>query len=150
MLDRFVALLEILTVLPEEYQTSRLDKANRRDVRGGLTRGAESVLQLLLQIMTDGTSDTTAKEKSIKCFASWLALDLPPNVTQNHIHQCFQFIRDAALFEVSVEAILAALASPMAHQYPDSIEAMFPKVIALGTYLPIIIVLHPKQLHANI
>ena len=48
-LDRFVALLEILTVLPEEYQTSRLDKARRREVRNGLSRGAEPVLQLLQQ-----------------------------------------------------------------------------------------------------
>ena len=61
MVQKFIALLEILTVLPEELQTSRLDKATRRDVRVGLTKGAEQVLSLLLQILTDASSDNCAK-----------------------------------------------------------------------------------------
>ena len=45
------------------------------------------------------------------------------------------YIRDAALFEVSVEACLAAVTSPMSHQFPQSIEAYFPKVISLNNLL---------------
>ena len=36
------------------------------------------------------------------------------------------------MFQVSVEGILAALNSAHTHAYPASIEAIFPKVLALG------------------
>lgn len=135
MVQKFIALLEILTVLPEELQTSRLDKARRRDVRVGLTKGAEQVLALLLQILTDASSDNCAKEKALKCLASWLVLELPPDMTTNHVAICFDFIRQPELFEVSVEGILASLNSAHTHAYPASIEAVFPKVLALDPLL---------------
>jgi len=36
------------------------------------------------------------------------------------------------MFQVSVEGILASLNSAHTHAYPQSIEAVFPKVLALG------------------
>ena len=41
------------------------------------------------------------QEKALKCLASWLVLELPPDMTTNHVALCFDFIRQPELFEVS-------------------------------------------------
>ena len=41
-------------MIPEEYQTCRLDKTQKRDVRNGIKNGASCVLNLLLQLINSG------------------------------------------------------------------------------------------------
>jgi hypothetical protein len=50
----------------------------------------------------------------------------PPSISPEHSESY------TVMFQVSVEGILASLNSAHTHAYPASIEAVFPKVLALG------------------
>ena len=114
--DRCTALLEILTVLPEEYSTSKLDKSQQRQVRAGIKAGAGCVLDLLLQLIR--SNQPAIVERAIKALASWLDLDLPLDSVTEHVELCFAMIKTPKYFEVAVDAIMNALNSPTSHHTP--------------------------------
>ena len=99
MEDKCTALLEILTVIPEEFQTSKMEKNQLRQVRAGIKSGSKCVLDLFLQLIRSGQS--TIVERSIKALASWLDLDLPLDQVVQHIELCFDTMKTPKYFEVS-------------------------------------------------
>ena len=99
MEDKCTALLEILTVIPEEFQTSKMEKSQLRQVRAGIKSGSKCVLDLFLQLIRSGQS--TIVERSIKALASWLELDLPLDQVVEHIELCFETMKTPKYFEVS-------------------------------------------------
>uniref|UniRef100_T1JH21 Transportin-3 n=1 Tax=Strigamia maritima TaxID=126957 RepID=T1JH21_STRMM len=74
------ALLEIVTVLPEEvYNRSlRLGENRRNDVLDEFSQVAPTVLQFLDSCMKfyDASDDARMQSKIIKCLTSWLSVDL--------------------------------------------------------------------------
>ena len=99
MEDKCTALLEILTVIPEEFQTSKMEKNNLRQVRQGIKTGSKCVLDLFIQLIKSGQPQIT--EKAIKALASWLDLDLPLDEVIEHIELCFETMKTPKYFEVS-------------------------------------------------
>ena len=131
--NKCIALLEILTVIPEEYQTCRLEKAQKREVRNGIKNGCSSVLELFLQLLNSGQSSII--EKTIKSLASWLALELPLDQTKQLIDVCFETVKNSKYFDGSVDAIMNGLYSPSSHQYTQTIFSFFPNIISLNSLL---------------
>lgn len=107
-----LTLLELLTVLPEEFQSSRLAQARRGQLREALAGEWAVVCPLLRQLMQSQDSSSQVKEKVLKCLSSWVALDVPLGEIQELLHDCFTALSDPELFDAAVETVVNAISQP--------------------------------------
>ncbi|XP_032821906.2 importin-13 isoform X2 [Petromyzon marinus] len=144
------ALLELLTVLPEELQTSRLAQHRKGVVRGVLAREAPAcVFPLLLRLLEQGgggggggagdgaasAGATTLGQKVLRCFASWVQLDVPLTECEGLVHSTFRALRDAELFDTAVDALVQAISQPDAQRYVNTLLKLIPQVLQLQEQL---------------
>ncbi|KYO40931.1 hypothetical protein Y1Q_0006945 [Alligator mississippiensis] len=113
---RCLALLELLTVLPEEFQTSRLPQYRKGQVRSVLAQECGSVFPLLGQLLQQQDSPGFIKQKVLKCFSSWVQLEIPLMDCESLIQAAFASLQDPELFDTAVEAIVNAISQPDAQR----------------------------------
>lgn len=112
---RCMALLELLTVLPEEFQTSRLPQYRKGEVRNALAQESGAVFPLLQQLLqTD--SPVFISQKALKCFSSWVQLDIPLMDCESLMQASFSSLQNAELFDTAVEALVNAISQPDAQR----------------------------------
>uniref|UniRef100_A0A3B3B770 Importin 13b n=1 Tax=Oryzias melastigma TaxID=30732 RepID=A0A3B3B770_ORYME len=114
---RCLALLELLTVLPEEFQTSRLPQYRKGQVRGALAQEWGSVCPLLQQLLRRTDSPGAVKARVLRCLSSWVQLDVPLSESEGLVHDCFGALPDPELFDTAVEAIVNAISQPDSQRY---------------------------------
>uniref|UniRef100_A0A673UJX8 Importin-13 n=1 Tax=Suricata suricatta TaxID=37032 RepID=A0A673UJX8_SURSU len=102
---RCLALLELLTVLPEEFQTSRLPQYRKGLVRASLAVECGAVFPLLEQLLQQPSSPSCVRQK------------------------------DSELFDSSVEAIVNAISQPDAQRYVNTLLKLIPLVLGLQDQL---------------
>lgn len=107
-----LALLELLTVLPEEFQSSRLAQARRGQLREALVGEWAVVCPLLRQLLQSQDSSNQVKEKVLRCLSSWVALDVPLGESQELVQDCFTALSNSELFDTAVETIVNAISQP--------------------------------------
>lgn len=107
-----LALLELLTVLPEEFQSSRLAQARRAQLREALAGEWAVVCSMLRQLLQSHDSSNKVKEKVLRCLASWVALDVPLAESHLLVHDCFSALSEAELFDTAVETIVSVISQP--------------------------------------
>uniref|UniRef100_A0ACB8F4M0 Importin-13 n=1 Tax=Sphaerodactylus townsendi TaxID=933632 RepID=A0ACB8F4M0_9SAUR len=132
---RCLALLELLTVLPEEFQTSRLPQYRKGQVRGVLAQECSSVFPLLEQLLQQQDSPSFIKQKVLKCFSSWVQLEIPLMECENLIQAAFTSLGDPELFDTAVEAIVNAISQPDAQRYVNTLLKLIPPVLGLQEQL---------------
>ncbi|XP_043941377.1 importin-13 [Protopterus annectens] len=132
---RCLALLELLTVLPEEIQTIRLPQYRKGQVRNALTQESGPVFPLLLQLLQQRESPSSIKQKVLKCFSSWVQLDIPLTQCENLIQVALVSLQDAELFDTAVEAVVNAISQPDAQRYVNTLLKLIPQVLALQDQL---------------
>ena len=113
---RCLALLELLTVLPEEFQTSRLHQYRISLVRTSLAVECGAVFPLLEQLLQQPSSPSCVRQKVLKCFSSWVQLEVPLQDCEALIQAAFAALQDSELFDSSVEAIVNAISQPDAQR----------------------------------
>uniref|UniRef100_A0A8C9WGE6 Importin-13 n=1 Tax=Scleropages formosus TaxID=113540 RepID=A0A8C9WGE6_SCLFO len=126
---RCLALLELLTVLPEEFQTSRLPQARKGRVREALAAEWASVCPLLRQLLRQPESPGTVKARVLKCLSSWVLLDVPLSESEALVEDCFAVLTDPELFDAAVEAIVNAISHPDAQRHVSSLLKLVPQVL---------------------
>lgn len=107
-----LALLELLIVLPEEFQSSRLAQARRAQLREALTGEWTVVCPMLRQLLQSQDSSTQVKEKVLRCLTSWVGLDVPIGESQELVQDCFTTLSNPELFDTAVETIVNAISQP--------------------------------------
>lgn len=107
-----LALLELLTVLPEEFQSSRLAQGRRAQLREALVGEWAAVCPMLRQLLQSQDSSNQVKEKVLRCLSSWVALDVPLGESQELVQDCFATLTDPELFDTAVETIVNAISQP--------------------------------------
>uniref|UniRef100_A0A8C8DHT6 Importin-13 n=1 Tax=Oryzias sinensis TaxID=183150 RepID=A0A8C8DHT6_9TELE len=132
---RCLALLELLTVLPEEFQTSRLPQYRKGQVRGALAREWGSVCPLLQQLLRRTDSPGAVKARVLRCLSSWVQLDVPLSESEGLVHDCFGALPDPELFDTAVEAIVNAISQPDSQRYVNTLLKLVPRVLALQDQL---------------
>uniref|UniRef100_W5MXA0 Importin-13 n=1 Tax=Lepisosteus oculatus TaxID=7918 RepID=W5MXA0_LEPOC len=132
---RCLALLELLTVLPEEFQTSRLPQFRRGQVRGALGQEWAAVFPLLQQLLRQADSPGFIKAKVLKCLSSWVLLDVPLNESEGLLQECFAALCDPELFDTAVEAIVNAISQPDSQRYVNTLLKLVPQVLQLQEQL---------------
>ncbi|XP_025942489.1 importin-13 isoform X2 [Apteryx rowi] len=132
---RCLALLELLTVLPEEFQTSRLPQYRKGQVRSVLAQECGSVFPLLEQLLQQQGSPGFIKQKVLKCFSSWVQLEIPLMDCENLIQAAFTSLQDPELFDTAVEAVVNAISQPDAQRYVNTLLKLIPPVLGLQEQL---------------
>lgn len=107
-----LALLELLTVLPEEFQSSRLAQARRAQLREALAGEWAVVCSMLRQLLQSHDLSNQVKEKVLRCLSSWVALDVPLSESHLLVHDCFSALSEAELFDTAVETIVSVISQP--------------------------------------
>ncbi|XP_067846280.1 importin-13-like isoform X2 [Heptranchias perlo] len=131
---RCMALLELLTVLPEEFQTSRLPQYRKGEVRNALAQESGAVFPLLQQLLqTD--SPVFISQKALKCFSSWVQLDVPLLDCECLMQASFTSLQNAELFDTAVEALVNAISQPDAQRYVNTLLKLIPQVLQLHEQL---------------
>ncbi|KAG8437053.1 hypothetical protein GDO86_007942 [Hymenochirus boettgeri] len=113
---RCLALLELLTVLPEEFQTSRLPPYRKGIVRSSLAQECACVFPLLHQLLQQSDSPGFVKQKVLKCFSSWAQLEIPLTDCEELTLAAFSALRDPELFDSAVEALVNTISQPDAQR----------------------------------
>nr|KAF6505597.1 importin 13 [Rousettus aegyptiacus] len=132
---RCLALLELLTVLPEEFQTSRLPQYRKGLVRASLAVEFGAVFPLLEQLLQQPSSPSCVRQKVLKCFSSWVQLEVPLQDCEALIQAAFAALQDSELFDSSVEAIVNAISQPDAQRYVNTLLKLIPLVLGLQDQL---------------
>uniref|UniRef100_A0ABI0P6D1 Importin-13 n=2 Tax=Bos TaxID=9903 RepID=A0ABI0P6D1_BOVIN len=132
---RCLALLELLTVLPEEFQTSRLPQYRKSLVRTSLAVECGAVFPLLEQLLQQPSSPSCVRQKVLKCFSSWVQLEVPLQDCEALIQAAFAALQDSELFDSSVEAIVNAISQPDAQRYVNTLLKLIPLVLGLQDQL---------------
>uniref|UniRef100_A0A8C7M8D7 Importin-13 n=1 Tax=Oncorhynchus kisutch TaxID=8019 RepID=A0A8C7M8D7_ONCKI len=133
---RCLALLELLTVLPEEFQTSRMPQYRKGQVRGcALGREWGSVCPLLQQLLRQGDSPGAVKSRVLRCLSSWVLLDVPLSESEGLVEDCFTALPDPELFDTAVEAIVNAISQPDSQRYVNTLLKLVPQVLSLQEQL---------------
>lgn len=107
-----LALLELLTVLPEEFQSSRLAQTRRTQLREVLAKEWIVVCPMLRQLLQSQDSSNQVKEKVMRCLSSWVGLNVPLGESHELVEDCFGALSDAELFDTAVETIVNAISQP--------------------------------------
>lgn len=107
-----LALLELLTVLPEEFQSSRLAQARRSQLREALAGEWGVVCSMLRQLLQSQDSSNQVKEKVLRCLSSWVGVDVPLGESHELVQDCFGALSNPELFDTAVETIVTAISQP--------------------------------------
>lgn len=107
-----LALLELLSVLPEEFQSARLAHTRRTQLREALAGEWPTMCPMLRQLLQSQDSSTQVKEKVLRCLSSWVGLDVPLGQSQDLVQDCFTALSCPELFDTAVETIVSAISQP--------------------------------------
>ncbi|KPP75383.1 importin-13-like, partial [Scleropages formosus] len=132
---RCLALLELLTVLPEEFQTSRLPQYRKGQVRGALGAEWASVWPLLRQLLRQPDSPGPVKARVLRCLSSWVLLDVPLSESEALVQDSFSALADPELFDTAVEAVVNAISQPDSQRYVNTLLKLVPQVLQLQDQL---------------
>ncbi|KAL7386326.1 hypothetical protein ABVT39_006759 [Epinephelus coioides] len=130
-----LALLELLTVLPEEFQSSRLTQARRAQLREALAGEWAVVCPMLRQLLQSQDSSDQVKEKVLRCLSSWVGLDVPLGESHELVQDCFTALSNSELFDTAVETIVNAISQPDSQRYIDALVSLMPLVLGLHDQL---------------
>ncbi|WAR23427.1 IPO13-like protein [Mya arenaria] len=103
--QRCTVLLEIFTVLPEEFFSMSLTNAKRSSVRYELSQNMVKILALLTNLMSPN-SPKEVYEHALKCFASWVEFGVPMNEAEGIIVQVFQSLNSEHLFSLTIQKLM--------------------------------------------
>lgn len=113
---RCLAMLELLAVLPEEFQNSRVAAARRTQLRSALAGQWSAVCPLLQQLLRQADSPTQVKMRVLRCLASWMALDVSLGDSEGLLQDSFATLTDPELFDTAVETIVSTISQPDCHR----------------------------------
>ncbi|XP_061790070.1 importin-13-like isoform X1 [Nerophis lumbriciformis] len=130
-----LALLELLVVLPEEFQSSRLTQTRRAQLREALAGEWTTVCPLLRQLLQSQDSSTQVKQKVLRCLSSWVGLDIPLGESQELVQDCFTTLSNPELFDTAVETIVNSVSQPDCQRYSNALVSLVPLVMGLQDQL---------------
>ncbi|XP_022101728.1 importin-13-like isoform X1 [Acanthaster planci] len=132
---RCTALLELLTVLPEEFHTAPLPQSRRGTVRHELENGLQHVLPLIKTLLGQQDSPDAVRLQALKCFSSWVQLNVPLPDIEPITEMLFQLLLNHDLFDLCIDSLISVVCQPVAYKYPTSIRKVIKQVLQLQDHL---------------
>ena len=106
---RCLVLLEVLAVLPEELQSSRLAPARRAQLREALVGEWAAACPLLRRLLRSPEAPGPLKLGALRCLAGWTALGVALGESGGLLGDSFWALGDPLLFDQAVETIVTVL-----------------------------------------
>ncbi|XP_076824051.1 importin-13-like [Clavelina lepadiformis] len=128
------ALLEMLTVLPEEYHSTNLEKYKKGRVRHLLRAGESEVMRMLVALFHD-PSMKVCKESVIKCVSSWIMVGVPISEWSDFLADILECVKQPDLFDKSVDCLLTTFCSPYAQEFTVTMRKLMPLLLSLHPML---------------
>lgn len=110
--SRCLALLELLAVLPEELQSSRVASSRRSQLRSALAVHWSSICPLLQQLLQQPDAPGRVRERVLRCMSSWITLDVCLQDSEGLLESCFTLLKESEIFEAAVETIVCIISQP--------------------------------------
>ena len=114
-------LLELLTVIPEEFSTLLLTSNRRATVRNAFSSSFPTVLPFLLEVMAhhgQEGSNTEATLQACKCVQAWVQFGVPLDSCDPVVDRFLQCVGDEELQDTVIEALSSLVSHPDTHKYP--------------------------------
>ncbi|KAK3611733.1 hypothetical protein CHS0354_037313 [Potamilus streckersoni] len=131
---RCTVLLELLTVLPEEFFSSNLAQNRRAQLRNELTKALPHILLLLENLMSPN-SPAAVYDASLKCFSSWVQFGIVLNESESIILHVFASLQNPLLFDTAVDTLVNIFSHPDAQRFPYTIHKLMPVLLQLRDIL---------------
>uniref|UniRef100_T1JBC7 Importin-13 n=1 Tax=Strigamia maritima TaxID=126957 RepID=T1JBC7_STRMM len=128
------ALLQILTVLTEEFQTMILAQSFRVHVRRQFNSNTDQVLSLIQQTLLK-SNDVSLSLHALNCFQKWIQFGISIPDCTKLIDLVFNIISIKEFCEAGSDIIQSIVYHPESHKYPDSILELLKKVLQLENLL---------------
>uniref|UniRef100_A0A672M2S7 Importin-13 n=1 Tax=Sinocyclocheilus grahami TaxID=75366 RepID=A0A672M2S7_SINGR len=132
---RCLALLELLTVLPEELQSSRIPASRRSQLRSALAVDWSLVCSLFQQLLQRLDAPCPVRERVLRCVSSWLTLGIALKDSERLLESCFALLKESELFDTAVETIVSIISQPDCQRFADSLLKVVPQVLGLQEQL---------------
>jgi len=132
--SRCQILLEVLTVLPEEFYSTNLSQQRRVSLRQELTKGLDHVIPLL-QALLSPDSPLEVYQTALKAFSRWVDFGLAIDRAEPIVHQVFTSLRSPQLFDIAVETLANVFSHPESYKYPVTVQRILSSVLALQDML---------------
>lgn len=125
-------LVEILTVIPEEYNSTLMSYTEKPLMRELFVSSIDQVFSVIKSIMEQNTFAENTKNMAIQCFSNWsqnfgcLILNDLHDVILNLI---LNEISNEELSKICVDAITNIYSNPEIHRYPNTVLKLIEKIV---------------------
>lgn len=127
--QKCTALLEFLTVLPEEFHSIHLPQSRRPAVRAELQKGFQKVMSVVQSLLGQVNTPSDIQHLSLRCVASWVKMDVPLSEMQPVIDRLCQLLQNQDVFDICIEALIEIISQPSANKYPLTIQKLLNHVL---------------------
>lgn len=129
-------LLELLTVIPEEFSTLLLSSQRRSSVRHSFGSSLGEVLPFLLGVMEHHSNTSSeATLQACKCVQAWVQFGLPLDSCDPIVDRLLQCVGDEELQDTVIEALSSLVSHPDTHKYPNKLMEVLKKILPLDTVM---------------
>ncbi|XP_013776592.1 importin-13-like [Limulus polyphemus] len=130
-------LLELLTVLPEEFQTAHLAHSQKGIIRNALQSSLHQVSELLLEVLSQPltSSFVDLHQMGLKCYSSWSQLGPLLLEYESLFRLSLSAVYNEELCQTALEALSNVVTHPEAYRYPNLILKLLNSVIQLEDLL---------------
>jgi len=129
-----ISMLEILTVLPEEFHSGDFPPGRKSTLRGELHSGVTQVLEVIHQNLISSRS-TQVRQQALKCLISWVQFGVTIVDLDNVLPLVFESVHNLELFDASVDVIVEVATHPSGTNYPSHMWKFLSSVLMLGETL---------------
>lgn len=113
---RRLALLEVLTVLPEELLSRKFTSVDRARLQAALAQEWALLCPLLRELLRCECSAYSVKERALRCLPPWLLLGVDPVQSEGVLQDSLALLKVPELFDTAVESVVGALSVPDWHR----------------------------------
>ncbi|RWS31852.1 importin-13-like protein [Leptotrombidium deliense] len=124
-------LVEILTVIPEEFNNNFMSLSERTVCRQALMQNVDRVFSILQSVLQE-VSNVDIQQLAVKCFSNWSQNVGPLVLGDAHdsiLSIVIDSIRNEELTACCIESINTIYSHPEVHKYPNSILKLIDKIV---------------------
>lgn len=129
-----ISMLEILTVLPEEFHSSDFAPGRKVALRGELNSGVPQVVKVIHQTLLP-TQSVQVRQQALKCLISWVQFGVTVVDLDDSLPLVFESVHNPELFDESVDLIVEVASHPSGTKYPSYMWKFVSSVLGLGETL---------------
>jgi len=138
-------LLELLTVIPEEFSTLLLASQRRGTVRAAFSTSLPVVLPFLLGVIehhsntnsnsSESSCSSEAALQACKALQAWLQFGVPLDNCDPIVERLLQCVQDEELQDTVIEALSSLVSHPDTHKYPTKLLNILKQLLPLDSVL---------------